>query len=184
MVKQEKKSKSVYGPGPGEQTIEKHTLSVLVDNEPGVLARVIGLFSGRGYNIESLTVAEVSQTLNQSRMTIVAVGTPSVIAQIIHLLERLVPVHKVTDLTELGPHIERDLVLIKIAGNKDNLLKAHDIASDYGAKVTDHTDESYVFEYVAEPEKIDAFLEEITPFGMQNISRTGSAAMSRGKDKI
>ncbi len=184
MVTKEKKSISVYGPGPGEQAIEKHTLSVLVDNEPGVLARVIGLFSGRGYNIESLTVAEVSRKLNQSRMTIVVVGTPAVIAQIIHLLERLVPVHRVTDLTELGPHIERDLVLIKIAGDKDKLLKAYDIASEYGAIVTDKTDESYVFQYVDDPKKVDSFLNEITPFGMQNISRTGSAAMSRGKDKI
>ncbi len=183
MVKNEEKL-SVYGDGPDNVTIERHTLSVLVDNEPGVLARVIGLFSGRGYNIESLTVAEVSHKLNQSRMTIVAVGTPEVIAQIINQLDRLVPVHKVTDLTELGPHVERDLVLIKIAGSKDNLLKAYDIATEYGATVTDKTDESYVFQFVDTPMRVDEFLEKVTPLGMQNISRTGVAAMSRGKDKF
>lgn len=184
MVEKDKKSKSVYGVGPDNQEIAKHTLSVLVDNEPGVLARVIGLFSGRGYNIESLTVAEVSHALNHSRMTIAAVGTPSVIEQIKSQLERLVPVHKVTDLTQLGEHIERDLVLIKIAGSKENLIKAHEIATIYGAQITDKTDESYVFQYVAESNKINAFLEEITPFGMQNISRTGSAALSCGKEKM
>jgi acetolactate synthase-1/3 small subunit len=185
VVKQKKEeSKSVYGEGPGVQCIERHTLSVLVDNEPGVLARVIGLFSGRGYNIDSLTVAEVSQELNQSRMTIVVTGTPEVIEQVINLLGRLVPVHKVTDLTVLGPHIERDLVLIKIAGSKDNLLKAYDVANEYGAIAVDKTDESYVFEYVDTPEKLDEFLAKVTPLGMKNISRTGCAAISRGKDKF
>lgn len=179
-----KESLSVYGEAPKEHKIERHILSVLVDNEPGVLARVIGLFSGRGYNIESLTVAEVSKKLNQSRMTIVVSGTAEVIEQIIQLLARLVPVHKVTDLTELGPNIERDLVLIKIAGSKENLLKAHDIATEYGAIAVDKTDESYVFQYVDRSEKIDEFLEKIIPMGMKNISRTGSAAMSRGKEKF
>lgn len=178
-------SKSVYGDGPGERGIESHTLSVLVDNEPGVLSRIVGLFSGRGYNIDSLTVAEVSEELNQSRMTIVVTGTPEVIDQVINLLARLVPVHKVTDLTDLGPHIERDLVLVKIVNSdKEDLLKAYQIASDYGAEVTDKTDESFVFQYVEEPQKVDDFLNDIIPFGMQNISRTGSAAMSCGKDKF
>jgi len=177
-------SKSVYGDGPGERGIESHTLSVLVDNEPGVLSRIVGLFSGRGYNIDSLTVAEVSKKLNQSRMTIVVTGTPEVIDQVINLLARLVPVHKVTDLTDLGPHIERDLVLIKIASTKDDLLKAYEVAMEYGAIVTDKTDESYVFQYVDHPTKVDDFLAEIKPLGMQNISRTGSAAMSCGKDKF
>jgi acetolactate synthase-1/3 small subunit len=183
MVTKEKKT-SVYGDGPGDRKIERHTLSVLVDNEPGVLSRIIGLFAGRGYNIESLTVAEVSQKLNQSRMTIVAVGTPDVIEQIIHQLARLVPVHKVTDLTELGPHIERDLVLIKISGSSDNLLQAYEIANEYGAIAVDKTDESYVFQFVETPEKVDDFLNKIIPLGMQNISRTGAAAMSCGKDKF
>ena len=184
VVKSKKKSLSVYGPGPGAQVIERHTLSVLVDNEPGVLARVIGLFSGRGYNIESLTVAEVSKALNQSRMTIVAVGTPDVIAQIINQLARLVPVHKVTDLTEEGPHVERDLALIKMAGTKEKLAEAAKIAEEYEAQVLDSTDESYVFQVVDTPEKVDEFLNLIVPLGMLNISRTGVAAMSRGKEKF
>ncbi len=184
MTEDEKKNQSVYGDSPGERKIARHTLSILVDNEPGVLSRIIGLFSGRGYNIDSLTVAEVSEKLNQSRITVVITGTPDVIEQIINLLARLVPVHKVTDLTVLGPHIERDLVLIKIASNQDDLLKAYDIANEYGAIVTDKTEESYVFQYVDTTAKVDEFLEKITPFGMKNISRTGSAAMSCGKEKF
>ncbi len=184
MVEKTKNSKSVYANDPSDIRIARHTLSVLVDNEPGVLARVIGLFSGRGYNIESLTVAEVSKDMNHSRMTIVAVGTPSVIIQIKHQLERLVPVHKVTDLTELGDHIVSDLVLIKIAGSTENLLKAYEIATEFGAIVTNKTDESYVFQYVETPEKVDEFLGRITPLGMKNISRTGSVAMSCGKEKM
>ncbi|MEM8832956.1 MAG: acetolactate synthase small subunit, partial [Pseudomonadota bacterium] len=119
-----------------------------------------------------------------SRMTIVAVGTPSVIDQIRHQLSRLVPVHNVIDLTEMGEHVERDLALVKIAGSKDDLKKANDIASKYGATIMDETTESYVFQYVEDPEKVDEFLEEITPCGMKNISRTGAAALSRGKDQI
>lgn len=184
VIKQNEEKISVYGDGPGALEIESHTLSVLVDNEPGVLSRIIGLFSGRGYNIDSLTVAEVSKPLNQSRMTIVVTGTPDVIEQIINLLSRLVPVHKVTDLTDLGKHIRRDLVLIKIASTKENLLKAYEIANDYGAIAVDKTDESYVFQYVDRPGKIDEFLEKVIPLGMQNISRTGVAAMSCGKDKF
>lgn len=184
VVKEKEEKVSVYGDGPGATSLERHTLSVLVDNEPGVLSRIIGLFSGRGYNIESLTVSEVSRKLNQSRMTIVAVGTSSVIAQIINQLDRLVPVHKVTDLTVLGPHVERDLALIKIASTKENLLKAYEIANEYGAIVTDKTDESYVFQFVDTPERVDEFLDAVTPLGMQNISRTGAAAMSCGKDKF
>lgn len=184
VVNSSQQGKSVYGTGPDNQPIERHTLSVLVDNEPGVLARVIGLFSGRGYNIESLTVAEVSKKLNQSRMTIVVIGTPSVIDQIRHLLGRLVPVHKVTDLTEMGAHVERDLLLVKIAGEKDNLSKAKEIADEYGAIITDETSESYVFQYVDTPEKVDEFLEKIIPSGMRNISRTGVAAVSCGAEKF
>ena len=184
VIKSKKESLSVYGASPGDLSIEKHTLSVLVDNEPGVLARVIGLFSGRGYNIESLTVAEVSKELNQSRMTIVAIGTPSVIDQIRHQLSRLVPVHKVTDLTEEGPHVKRELALIKVAGSQDNLKKAEQIAEDFEAQVVDSTEESYVFQVVDTPNKVDEFLDLITPLGMLNISRTGAAAMSRGKDKF
>lgn len=185
MVNKEKENNlSVYGADPDDQVIERHTLSVLVDNEPGVLARVIGLFSGRGYNIESLTVAEVSHKLNQSRMTIVAVGTPAVITQIISQLGRLVPVHKVTDLTEEGAFVERELALIKVAGDKDKMAEALKISKKHNAEILDETTESYVFQVVASIKDVDAFLEEIIPTGMQNISRTGSAAISCGKDKI
>lgn len=184
MVVNNEKGKSVYETNAGDQTIEKHTLSVLVDNEPGVLARVIGLFSGRGYNIESLTVAEVSKTMNQSRMTIVAVGTPNMIAQIINQLSRLVPVHKVTDLTEEGPHVKRELALVKVGGDKQQLEKALSIVADFKAEIIDSTDESYVFQLIDRPSIIEDFIEKITPNGMLNISRTGAAAMSRGKDKF
>ncbi|HPF77872.1 MAG TPA: acetolactate synthase small subunit [Emcibacteraceae bacterium] len=184
VIKNNLKSKSVYGPGPGEQLIERHTLSVLVDNEPGVLARVIGLFSGRGYNIESLTVAEVSKKLNQSRMTIVTIGTPAVIDQIRHQLERLVPVHKVSDLTEQGPHVERELALIKVVGTGEKRIEAMRIADIFRARVVDSTVESFIFEVTGSPDKVDAFIELMIPLGMVNISRTGSAAISRGKEKM
>jgi len=175
---------SVYGDGPGDRSIGRHTLSVLVDNEPGVLARVIGLFSGRGYNIESLTVAEVSKTLNQSRMTIVAIGTPSVIEQIKHQLERLVPVHKVNDLTEEGPHVERELVLIKVTGTGEKRIEAIRTAEIFRARVVDSTQESFVFEVTGSTDKVNAFIDLMVPLGMVNISRTGAAAISRGPDKI
>lgn len=179
-----KKSKSVYGTGPDEVPVERHILSVLVDNEPGVLARVIGLFSGRGYNIESLTVAEVSKKLNQSRMTIVAIGTPSVIDQIRKQLTRLVSIHKVTDLTEEGPNIERDLTLIKVIGTGEKRSEAMRIAEDFSARVVDSTDESFIFEIIDSPDRIDDFLELMAPLGLVNISRTGSAAISLGKDRM
>lgn len=179
-----KKSKSVYGSGPGDQTIEPHTLSVLVDNEPGVLARVIGLLSGRGYNIDSLTVAEVSKDLHQSRMTIVTTGTPSVIAQVKHQLERLVPVHAVNDLTDEGAHVERELALVKVVGTGDQRIEALRAANIFRARVVDSTSESFVFEVTGSKDKVDAFIELMLPLGMVNISRTGAAALARGTRKI
>jgi len=184
IVKDKKENKSVYGDGPGDRDIKRHTLSVLVDNEPGVLARVIGLFSGRGYNIESLTVAEVSKRLNQSRMTIVAVGTPSVITQIKHLLERLVPVHKVNDLTEEGPHVERELALVKVVGTGEKRVEAIRTADIFRARAVDSTTSSFVFEVTGSTEKVNAFIDLMVPLGMVNISRTGAAAISRGDKKI
>ena len=183
MKKKKKQSISVYGDGPGDRTIEKHTLSILVDNEPGVLARVIGLFSGRGYNIESLTVAEVSKELNHSRMTIVAVGTPAVIDQIRHQLERLVPVHTVDDLTEQGEHVERELALIKVVGTGDKRIEALRLANIFRARVVDSTTKSFVFEVTGSTDKVNAFIDLMVPLGMVNISRTGCAAISRGSDK-
>jgi acetolactate synthase-1/3 small subunit len=184
VVNNEKQNKSVYGSGPTDRTIERHTLSVLVDNEPGVLARVIGLFSGRGYNIESLTVAEVSREKNQSRMTIVTIGTPVVIDQIRHQLERLVPVHNVVDLTEVGPHVERELALVKVVGEGEKRIEALRTANIFRAKVVDSTSGSFVFEVTGTTEKVDAFIELMVPLGMVNISRTGAAAISRGKEPV
>lgn len=178
------KDKSVYGAGPGDREIKRHALSVLVDNEPGVLARVIGLLSGRGYNIESLTVAEVSKELNQSRMTIVTIGTPSVITQIKHQLERLVPVHSVNDLTEEGPHVERELALLKVVCDGEKRIEALRTADIFRARVVDSTIESFIFEVTGSTDKVDAFVELMLPLGMTNISRTGSAALSRGTRKI
>ena len=173
-------SKSVYGPGPQQAQIESHTISMLVNNEPGVLARVIGLFSGRGYNIESLTVAETDHAKKLSRITIVSKGTPLDIEQIRHQLERLVPVHCVYDLTIEGPHVERELALIKVVSTGDQRIEALRIADIFRARVIDSTLESFIFEVTGETKKIEAFIELMVPLGLINISRTGIAAMMRG----
>lgn len=170
-------------------TSRRHTLAVLVDNEFGVLARVIGLFSGRGYNIESLTVAEVQhsnseKTASLSRITIVTSGTEMVVEQIKKLLERMVPVHKVHDLTVEGAHLERELALIKVVGEGEARTEALRIADVFRAHVVDSTPSSCVFELTGEPQKIDAFLELVKPLGLLEICRTGIAAISRGKDGI
>jgi acetolactate synthase-1/3 small subunit len=160
---------------------ERHTLSVIVDNEPGVLARVIGLFSGRGYNIESLTVAETDHTGHISRITIVTTGTPAVIDQIKAQLERMVPVHAVTDLTVEGAHVERELALIKVAATGEARVEALRMADLMGARVVDVTLESFVFELAATQETIDDFVELMRPLGLVEFARTGIAAMLRGK---
>ncbi len=164
-----------------DPALERHTLAVVVDNEPGVLARVIGLFSGRGYNIESLTVAEVDHKKALSRITVVTIGTPMVIEQIKAQLERLVPVHRVSDLTEEGNFVERELCLIKVAGKGNDRIEALRIADIFRANVVDSTHESFAFEITGKADKIDAFLELMRPLGMIDVSRTGSVAMSRGK---
>jgi len=176
--------KSVYGTGPAEQQIETHTLSVLVDNEPGVLARVIGLFSGRGYNIESLTVAETDHEQNLSRITIVSTGTPLVIEQIKNQLERLVPVHKVFDLTVEGPFVSRELALIKVVSQGEKRIEALRTADIFRARVVDSTLESFIFEVTGSTDKVNAFIDLMRPLGLVNVSRTGSAAMVRGKDVL
>jgi acetolactate synthase-1/3 small subunit len=160
--------------------IERHTIAVVVDNEPGVLARVIGLFSGRGYNIESLTVAEVERSASLSRITLVTSGTPMVIEQIKAQLSRLVPVHTVKDLTEEGPHVERELALIKVAGTGERRIEALRLAEIFRARVVDSTIESFVFEVTGSSEKLDAFIELMAPIGLVELARTGIAAMSRG----
>ncbi|SEM79585.1 acetolactate synthase, small subunit [Gemmobacter aquatilis] len=165
---------------PYAEVIETHTLAVLVDNESGVLARVIGLFSGRGYNIDSLTVAEVDHEGHRSRITIVTRGTPQVIEQIKAQLGRLVPVHEVHDLTVEGPAVQRELALIKVSGKGEARIEALRLAEIFRANVVDSTLESFVFEMTGLPDKIDAFAELMRPLGLREIARTGVAALARG----
>ncbi|HYD99095.1 MAG TPA: acetolactate synthase small subunit [Alphaproteobacteria bacterium] len=160
--------------------IEKHTIAVLVENEPGVLARVIGLFSGRGYNIESLTVAEVDNQAHQSRITIVTSGTRMIIEQIKAQLDRLVPIHRVRDLTDEGPHIARELALVKVAGQGEKRVEAMRIADVFRARAVDATTTSFVFEMTGSTDKIDAFIDLMRPIGLVEVSRTGVVAMGRG----
>jgi acetolactate synthase-1/3 small subunit len=162
------------------ETVNRHTIAVLVDNEPGVLARVIGLFSGRGYNIESLTVAETDAADRLSRITVVTSGTPMIIEQIKAQLSRLVPVHAVRDLTIEGPHVERELALIKVAGTGDKRVESLRIADIFRARVIDSTIESFVFEMTGSPEKLNAFINLMVPLGLVDVSRTGVVAISRG----
>ena len=159
---------------------EKHTLAVLCENEPGVLARVIGLFSGRGYNIESLTVAEVDHTGHLSRITIVTTGTPQVIEQIKAQLGRIVPVREVQDLTVAGAAVERELAMLKVVGEGEKRVEALRLADIFRANVVDSTLGSFVFEITGAPEKIDAFAELMRPLGLIDVARTGVAALSRG----
>ncbi|MEM9206831.1 MAG: acetolactate synthase small subunit [Pseudomonadota bacterium] len=169
---------------------ETHTLSVLVDNEPGVLARVIGLFSGRGYNIDSLTVSETEHEKHLSRITIVTTAVPSVITQVIAQLDRLVPVHRVLDLTQLARSgndekpLERELALIKVAGTGDNRLEALRIADAFKASVIDATTDHFVFEVTGRTSKIEQFVSIMGPLGLVEVSRTGIAALQRGKDGL
>jgi acetolactate synthase I/III small subunit len=158
----------------------RHTIAVLVDNEPGVLARVIGLFSGRGYNIESLTVAEVDRVNRRSRINIVTGGTELVIEQIKALLEKLVPVHKVSDLTKEGPHVERELALVKIAGERESLVQALRIADFMRARLVDSSTRSFVFEITGSSDELDAFISLMEPLGLAEVSRAGVVAIARG----
>ena len=163
-----------------EEKIEKHTIAVLVDNEPGVLARVIGLFSGRGYNIESLTVAEVNNADHLSRITLVTSGTRMVVEQIKAQLDRLVPVHKVHDLTDEGPSVERELALVKVAGTGERRIEALRLADIFKAKVVDATLTSFVFELTGTTDEVDDFVGLMAQLGLVEASRTGVVAMSKG----
>jgi acetolactate synthase-1/3 small subunit len=165
-------------------TENTHTIAVLVDNEPGVLARVIGLFSGRGYNIESLTVAETDAENNLSRITVVTTGTPMIIEQIKAQLHRLVPVHEVRDLTLLGDSVERELALIKVAGTGEKRVESLRIADIFRARVVDSSNTSFVFEIVGRSSKVDAFIELMRPLGLVDVSRTGVVAIARGSEGI
>jgi acetolactate synthase-1/3 small subunit len=164
----------------GANDVRTATIAVLVENEAGVLARVIGLFSGRGYNIDSLTVAPVDEAGRLSRITVVTSGTEMVIEQIKAQLDRLVPVHKVSDLSLEGPHLTRELALIKVAGRGDHRVEALRLADAFRARVVDATVESFVFEMTGNAEKIDAFLALMRPLGLAEVSRTGAVAIARG----
>jgi acetolactate synthase-1/3 small subunit len=164
------------------EAVSRHVLSVIVDNEPGVLGRVVGLFSGRGYNIESLTVSETEHDKHRSRITIVTSGTPAMIDQIEAQLGRLVPIHKVVDLTNSGPMVERELALIKVAGTGDARAEALRLAEAFKARVMDATIESFVFELTGKPDKLDQFISLMLPLGLVEVSRTGVAAISRGPE--
>ena len=162
----------------------RHTIAVVVDNEPGVLARVVGLFSGRGYNIESLTVAEVDHSLDRSRITIVTSGDEMVINQIRAQLERLVPVFNVVDLTMDGPSIERELALIKVIAQGENRIEALRVADIFRARAVDSTLGSFVFEVTGDSGKINAFIDLMRPLGLEEISRTGVVAIARGVEAM
>lgn len=164
------------------EQVERHTLAVIVDNEPGILARIAGLFTARGYNIESLTVSEITADKAVSRITIVTSASPPVMEQIIAQLDRLVPVHSVTDLTMLGDHVERELALVKVAGTGDRRIEALRLAEVYRARVVDATISSFVFEVTGGIAKIDKFVELMGEVGLVEVARTGIAAISRGAE--
>ncbi|HWU94090.1 MAG TPA: acetolactate synthase small subunit [Sphingomonas sp.] len=165
-----------------EEAVERHTLAVIVDNEPGILARIAGLFTARGYNISSLTVSEITDDDLISRITIVTHASAPVMEQIIAQLERLVPVHKVTDLTAHGPHVERELALVKVAGTGEHRIEALRLAEVYRARVVDATTSSFVFEVTGGTEKIDKFVELMRDLGLVEVARTGIVAIARGAE--
>jgi acetolactate synthase-1/3 small subunit len=171
-----------YPAATAAQAIESHTLAVIVDNEPGVLARVIGLFSGRGYNIESLTVSETEHEKHLSRITIVTRGTPMVIEQIKNQLDRMVPIHRVVDMTLVDSAIERELAMVKVAGQGENRVEALRLADAFRARVIDATTASFVFEITGGSGKIDAFINLMLPLGLVEVSRTGIVAIARGPE--
>jgi acetolactate synthase-1/3 small subunit len=177
-------STSHYPAAPAAQGIETHTLSVIVDNEPGVLARVIGLFSGRGYNIESLTVSETEHQKHLSRITIVTRGTPMVIEQIKNQLGRLVPIHRVVDMTTAGPSIQRELAMVKVAGTGEPRVEALRLADAFRARVIDAGTTSFIFEITGASEKIEQFIALMLPLGLVEVSRTGVVAIARGAEAM
>ena len=166
------------------EPVNRHTLAVIVDNEPGVLARISGMFSGRGYNIESLTVSETEHAKHLSRITIVTTGTNAVIEQIKAQLERLVPVHRVNDLTVQGDSVERELALVKVAGRGETRLEAMRLASAFGAKTVDATLTSFVFELTGTTDEVERFISLMVSVGLVEVSRTGVAALSRGGEAM
>ena len=166
------------------ETASRHTISILVDNEPGILARVVGLFSGRGYNIESLTVAKTNEKENLSRITIVTAGTPMIIEQIKAQLDRLVPVHRVRDLTVEGAHVERELALIKVKSTGERRVEALRLADVFRAKVIDAKNDSFVFEVTGASDKVDTFIGLMEALGLVDVGRTGIVATTRGGEAL
>jgi acetolactate synthase-1/3 small subunit len=164
--------------------VNRHTLAVVVDNEPGVLARIAGLFSGRGYNIESLTVTETEHESHISRITIVTTGTNAVIEQIKSQLERLIPVHRVVDLTQHGEAVERELCLVKVVGKGDHRVEAMRLALAFGARTVDATLTSFIFELTGATDEIERFIKLMTAVGLAEVSRTGIAAIGRGAEAL
>ena len=165
-----------------EELSERHVLTLTVANEAGILARIAGMFTARGYNIESLTVADITEDHKISRITIVTNGPPRVIDQIIAQLDRLVPVHKVTDLTENGPYVERELALVKVAGHGDQRIEALRLADVYRARVVDATIESFIFEITGGSDKVDTFVNLMRQVGLVEVARTGIVGITRGKE--
>lgn len=165
-----------------QETPERHVLTVTVDNEAGILAKIAGLFTARGYNIDSLTVADITDNHSVSRITIVTYGPPAQIDQIRAQLERLVPVHKVTDLTEIGPYVERELALIKVAGIGEHRVEALRVADIFRAKVVDTSTKSFIFELTGPPDKIDSFVALMRELGLVEVGRTGIVGMIRGPE--
>ena len=161
---------------------ERHTLAVIVDNEPGILSRIAGLFTARGYNIESLTVSEITADKTVSRITIVTSASPATLEQIVAQLDRLIPVHKVRDLTHEGDHVERELALVKVQGTGDHRIEALRLAEVYRARVVDATISSFVFEVTGATPKIDKFVELMGEVGLIEVARTGIAAIARGRE--
>ena len=163
---------------------ERHVLTITVDNEAGILAKIAGLFTARGYNIDSLTVADITENHQVSRITIVTHGPPAQIDQIRAQLERLVPVHKVIDLTEVGPYVERELALVKVAGTGEARVEMLRLADVFRAKPVDTTTSSFVFELTGAPDKIDTFIGLMRELGLVEVGRTGVVAMSRGAQGV
>jgi acetolactate synthase I/III small subunit len=163
---------------------ERHVLTVIVDNEAGILAKIAGLFTARGYNIDSLTVADITENHSVSRITIVTHGPPAQIDQIHAQLERLVPVHKVVDLTEAGPHVARELALVKVSGTGDARVEALRLADIFRAKPVDTTTSSFIFELTGAPDKIDTFIGLMRELGLVEVGRTGVVGMARGTQGV
>lgn len=159
---------------------ERHVLNITVDNEAGILAKIAGLFTARGYNIDSLTVADISENHSVSRITIVTSGPPHVIDQIEAQLDRLVPVHRVVDLTQSGPHVERELALVKVSGTGEKRVEALRLADIFRARPVDTTTESFIFEITGPPDKVDSFIGLMRELGLVEVGRTGVVGMMRG----